>query len=81
MQIEKEVHKQGNSLAIRMSGILKKALDLKEGDLLTITIKKDGFYATKVKQKRWSEKELLANINVNNAHTDLVPNLLSNEYE
>ncbi len=76
MQIESRVQKWGNGLALRMSGALRTLPNLKEGDLLTINIDEDGFSATKVKKKVWTEKELLQGMSASNTHVDLAPDCL-----
>jgi|SaaInlStandDraft_2_1057019.scaffolds.fasta_scaffold79787_2 antitoxin MazE len=81
MQIESKVQKWGNGLALRMSGVLRTVPNLKEGDVLTINVDEDGFSATKIKKKIWTERELLLSMDANNAHADMAPDLLSSEYE
>lgn len=81
MQIESRVQKWGNGLALRMSGALRTIPNLKEGDLLTITINENGFSAIKLSNRKFSEQELLSDITASNAHTDLAPKLLDSEYE
>lgn len=81
MRIESRVQKWGNGLAIRMSGALRTIPNLKEGDILSIEVKADGFSAVKSKKKKWSEAELLLGMDSNNAHADLAVDLLSSEYE
>ncbi len=81
MQIESRVQKWGNGLALRMSGALRTVPNLKEGDLLTITINENGFSAIKPSQRKFTEQELLSDITPNNAHAELAANLLSSEYE
>ena len=81
MQIESRVQKWGNGLALRMSGALRTVPNLKEGDLLTITINENGFSAIKPSQRKFTEQELLSDITPNNAHVELAANLLSSEYE
>ncbi|MGE4594268.1 MAG: transcriptional regulator [Gammaproteobacteria bacterium] len=81
MQIESRVQKWGNGLSLRISGVLRTVPNLKEGDLLTINVDENGFSATKIKKKTWTEEELLLGMDANNAHADLAPDLLSIEYE
>ena len=81
MQIESRVQKWGNGLALRMSGALRTVPNLKEGDLLTITINENGFSAIKPSQRKFTEQELLSDITPNNAHAELAANLLSSKYE
>ncbi len=81
MQIESKIQKWGNGLALRMSGALRTVPNLKEGDLLTITINENGFSAVKPSKRKFTEQELLLDITANNAHIELAPNLLNSEYE
>jgi len=81
MQVESRVQKWGNGLAIRVSGVLRTIPNLKEGDVLSIEVKEDGFNAVKSKKKKWREAELLSGMNSNNAHADLAFDLLPSEYE
>ncbi len=81
MQIESRVQKWGNGLALRMSGALRTIPNLKEGDILTITISENGFSAIKPNNRKFSEQELLSGITASNAHTDLAPKFLDSEYE
>lgn len=79
MQIESRVQKWGNGLALRMSGALRTIPNLKEGDLLTITINENGFSAVKPSIRKFTEQDLLSNITPNNAHSELVPKLLNRD--
>ncbi|SMN01263.1 hypothetical protein SPONL_1891 [uncultured Candidatus Thioglobus sp.] len=76
MQIESQVQKWGNGLALRVSGALRTIPNLREGDLLTITINENGFNAVKPANKKFSEQELLADITPSNAHIELAPNTI-----
>ncbi|MDC9715237.1 MAG: transcriptional regulator [Gammaproteobacteria bacterium] len=81
MQIESRVQKWGNGLALRVSGALRTIPNLREGDLLTITINENGFNAVKSTNKKFTEQELLSDITPSNAHVELAPKLLNSEYE
>ncbi|WP_394182667.1 AbrB/MazE/SpoVT family DNA-binding domain-containing protein [Marinomonas posidonica] len=85
MNIDAEVKKWGNSLALRINAVTAEALNLHQGSKVTYEILPDGLLIKPVVDKSanawpYSESELLAGIDKNNAHTDELAAFDDNEW-
>ncbi|RBO85923.1 AbrB/MazE/SpoVT family DNA-binding domain-containing protein [Marinomonas aquiplantarum] len=85
MNIDAEVKKWGNSLALRINAVTAEALNLHQGSKVTYEILPDGLLIKPVVDKSgnawpYSESELLAGIDKNTAHTDELAALDDNEW-
>jgi antitoxin MazE len=65
------VQKWGNSLAVRIPKPLAEDAQVKEGTVLNLAVSEGMVVATPVKQRKWSLKQLLAQVNKENLHTEI----------
>lgn len=85
MKVETEIKKWGNSLALRVSGIMAEIPGFTAGTRVSVDVSEDGLVikpiATAVAELRlpYSEKDLLADITPEKAHADAVANPSSRE--
>ncbi|WP_252178999.1 hypothetical protein [Endozoicomonas sp. 4G] len=76
MEIEAEIKKWGNSLALRLSGAMAEVPDFSVGTKVCVSISKDGLVIKKaVKESKklnlpYSEKSLLRGLNPETVHAD-----------
>ncbi len=66
VHINAKVLKWGNSLGIRLSGVLKELTDFKVGTELDVEIKKEGLFIRKLEKKTilpFSETALISDLN------------------
>jgi antitoxin MazE len=86
MQIEANIQRWGNSLAVRLSGMARTIPKFEEGMPITIEILDDGIYIRKATPKPaplglpFTEAELLSGLTPYLAHTDEVVSLASSEW-
>lgn len=85
MKVETEIKKWGNSLALRVSGIMAEIPGFAAGTRVTVEVSEDGLVIkptpTEVAEPSlpYSEKELLADITPEKAHADAIANPNSRE--
>jgi antitoxin MazE len=86
MQIESNIQRWGNSLAVRLSGMARTVPKFEEGMPITIEILDDGIYIRKVTPKpaiAWllfTEAELLSGLTPYLAHADETASLSADEW-
>ncbi|BFM50549.1 AbrB/MazE/SpoVT family DNA-binding domain-containing protein [Marinomonas sp. THO17] len=85
MNIDAEVKKWGNSLALRINAVTAEALNLHQGSKVTYEILPDGLLIkpvvdTSANTWPYSESQLLAGIDKSNAHTDELAALDDSEW-
>lgn len=86
MNIDTEVKKWGNSLALRINAVTADALNLHQGSKVTYEILPDGLLikpiVSKKKARVWpySEAQLLEGITPDTAHRDELATLENNEW-
>ncbi len=82
MKIQKKVSTWGNGLGLRLDSKVSKELNVKAGDQVSYDIKDGVLTVIPVKMKKViTEDYLIAGLNEQNCHSDLIPSLLSSEYE
>lgn len=78
MKIETEIKKWGNSLALRVTGIMAALPQFKAGTKVTVDVTEEGMIVKPAVQEKntfrfpYTEKELLAEITPEKAHADVV---------
>lgn len=76
MQVEAEIKKWGNSLALRVTGVMAEVPKLKAGTKVTVDVSTEGLVVKPAAGKLgtfrfpYSESELLAGLTRDNAHAD-----------
>lgn len=86
MNIDTEVKKWGNSLALRINAVTAEALNLHQGSKVTCEILSDGLLIKPIVSKRkartwpYSEAQLLDGITPNTAHKDELISLAHHEW-
>ena len=76
MKVESEIKKWGNSLALRVTGIMAELPNFKDGTKVIVEISEEGIMVKPVRSTRrklrlpYSEKELLADLCPETAHAD-----------
>ena len=86
MNIDTEVKKWGNSLALRINTVTAEALNLHQGSKVRYEILPEGLLIkpidTTEKKPKWpySEEQLLDGITENTAHADELATLSNNEW-
>ncbi len=85
MNMDAEVKKWGNSLALRINAVTAEALNLHQGSKVTCEILPDGLLIKPVMEpasKGWpySETQLLAELTPHSAHADELAELDDNEW-
>jgi len=82
MKAQKKVSTWGNGLGLRLDAKMSKELNVKAGDEVSYEIKDGVLTVVPLKRKKIiTEEYLIAGLNEENCHADLIPNLLSSEYE
>jgi len=85
MEVESEIKKWGNSLALRVTGAMAEIPQFSAGTKVIVEITEEGIIVKPAKAKRenarlpYSEKSLLADITPENAHADELAPLLAGE--
>jgi antitoxin MazE len=76
MQIETEVKKWGNSLALRITGIMAELPGFSEGTKLVVDVSEDGIVVKRLTRKQdnlrfpYSESDLLSDLTAESIHAD-----------
>jgi antitoxin MazE len=87
MKIESEIKKWGNSLALRITGVMADLPRFSAGTKVEVEVTKDSLVIKRaVKPRRklilpYNEKELIAGLTPKKAHADLLPALIQREIE
>lgn len=82
MKTQKKISAWGNGLGLRLDSKVSKELNVKAGDKVSYEIKDGVLTVIPVKRKKViTEKYLIAGLNEQNCHSDLIPSFLSSEYE
>ncbi len=87
MRIESEIKKWGNSLALRITGVMAELPRFNAGTKVEVEVTKDSLIIKRVVKARrklklpYSEKELIAGLTPEKAHADLLPTLIQREIE
>ena len=85
MRVETEIKKWGNSLALRVTGVMAELPRFEPGTRVTVDIDTEGFVvrraAGSLRSFRFPESEsaLLAGMTAENAHADLLAEPMSRE--
>ena len=80
MRVETEIKKWGNSLALRVTGVMAEVPHLEAGTKVTVDVSSEGLVVKPAAGKLgtfwfpYSESELLAGITPHNAHADELAN-------
>lgn len=85
MKTQAKIQKWGNSLAIRITGIMRDIPHFEEGTLLDVEVSETGLKIRKLVSERrlvlpFSEADLLKGMTAKNAHADIIANPLEGEY-
>jgi antitoxin MazE len=76
MQIETEVKKWGNSLALRITGIMAELPGFSEGTRVVVDVSEDGIVVKRLARKQhnfrfpYSESDLLSDLTAESIHAD-----------
>ncbi|MCF6300500.1 MAG: hypothetical protein L3J52_05220 [Proteobacteria bacterium] len=82
MKTQKKISAWGNGLGLRLDSKVSKELNVKAGDHVFYDVKDGILTVIPVRRKKViTEEYLIAGLNEQNCHSDLIPNLLSSEYE
>lgn len=85
MQVQAKIQKWGNSLGLRLSGVLRDLPHFVEGTKVEIEVNEEGFILKKARLKKtkftlpYTEKELLTGMVSQNDYADLLVNPLKSE--
>ena len=85
MKIETQLKKWGNSLALRVTGVMAELPEFHDGSKVTLEVTEEGFTVRPAKEERrhllpCSEEELLADMSPDNSHADELAILSEMEY-
>lgn len=87
MQVETEIKKWGNSLALRISGVMADLPNFSTGTKVIVDVSEDGLIIKPVVETSkkfrlpYSEKDLLAELTSESVHADDLASLTSNDLE
>ncbi len=85
MRIESEIKKWGNSLALRISGVMAELPKFSDGTKVVIEVTEEGFSVKRTEKPKgklklpYSESALLSGMTPNKAHADELAILNQNE--
>ena len=85
MRIETEIKKWGNSLALRVSGVMAEVPQFKPGTRVTVDVNDEGFIVRRASGKLgtyrfpYSERTLLTGITPEKAHAEVLPSPTGSE--
>ena len=85
MKVESEIKKWGNSLALRVTGIMADIPNFRDGTKVIVEVSEEGIMVKPVRspgrkpQLPYSEKELLADLSPETAHADELATPLATE--
>ncbi|STX50975.1 Growth regulator [Legionella busanensis] len=84
MKIHTKIQKWGNSLALRISGPMRKIPQFKEGTEVDVEITKKGFTVVKATKRNhfpFKEVDLIKGLSSETGHADLLASFKLNENE
>lgn len=84
MQTQSKINMWGNSLAIRITSAMANAANLHKGSQVSIEATEDGINIKPLIKKsnlKYSESELLADLNEENSNGDLLASNLNSELD
>jgi antitoxin MazE len=87
MKIETEIKKWGNSLALRVSGVMAELPQFSAGTRVEVEVTEEGLTVKPVRDRvgertlPYSEKSLVAGLTPETAHADELTDLLPHELE
>ena len=82
MKIQKKISIWGNGLGLRLDSKMSEELNVKAGDKVSYIIKDGVLTVVPIKRKKIiTEEYLIAGLNEENCHSDLIPDLLTSEFE
>jgi len=85
MKVESEIKKWGNSLALRVTGVMADLPNFRDGTKVIVEVSEEGIMVKPVRSTRgklrlpYSEKELLAGLCAETAHADELATPLATE--
>lgn len=85
MIVETKIQKWGNSLALRVAGMMRDIPGFEDGTLVEVDVSETGFTVRRVENTPklsklpYTEEELIAGLDPHTAHADLIPTLLPSE--
>ena len=84
MQVRAEIKKWGNSLALRVSGIMATVPNFSAGDPVTVDVSEHGLVVKPLNRHRksliYTESELLAGLTPETVHADELARLTEREF-
>lgn len=86
MKVETEIKKWGNSLALRVTGVMAALPRLKAGTKVIVDVTENGFHVKPANRNKgrfsfpYTESELLTDLTPDKAHADELANLMVSEY-
>lgn len=84
MQVRTEIKKWGNSLALRVTGLMATVPNFSAGDAVTVDVSEHGLIVKPVNRRRqpliYTERELLAGLTPETAHADELAHLTDIEF-
>lgn len=86
MKVETEIKKWGNSLALRVTGVMATIPKFKAGTKVVVDVTNEGFLVKPAARKKdrfrfpYSESELLADLTPEKAHADELAKLTVSEF-
>ena len=84
MQVRTEIKKWGNSLALRVTGLMATVPNFSAGDPVTVEVSERGLVIQPVKRRSepliYTERELLAGLTPETAHADELTHLTDIEF-
>jgi len=66
--MQTKIKKWGNSLALRIPKLLALDVNLKQNELVNLSIDKDSIIITPISEKKYSLEKLLKGVSKNNLH-------------
>ena len=85
MKIETQLKKWGNSLALRVTGVMAELPEFHDGSNVTVEVTEEGFTVRSAKEDPryllpYTEEEMLADMSLDNSHSDELATLSEMEY-
>jgi antitoxin MazE len=68
VHVKSRVAQWGNSLAVRLPRLIVKTARLREGDLLNLSVRKDGAVVIRSARRKYRLEDLVAGITPGNQH-------------
>lgn len=85
MKVQAKIQKWGNGLALRVSGAMREVPNFQEDTEVEVEVTEMGFSVTRAKKITpklpFSEQQLLRNMTPESAHSELLAEPLSSEFD